>query len=78
MTFGKTMENLRKVINVRIINNAKGYKKWVNRPSFISQKIFNKTFVVIHEVKPVLTFDELIYVGCSILNLRKYLIYEFH
>ena len=78
MTFGKTMENLRKVINVRVINNAKGYKKRVNRPSFISQKIFNKTFVVIHEVKPVLTLDELIYVGCSMLNLRKYLMYEFH
>ena len=72
------MENLRKMINITIVNNAKDYKKWVSRPSFISQKIFNKKLVVIHKIKPVLTLDELIYVGCSILNLRKYLMYEFH
>ena len=72
------MENLRKIINIRIVNNAKDYKKWVSRPSFISQKIFNKKFVVVHKIKPVLTLDELIYGGCSILNLRKYLMYEFH
>ena len=72
------MENLRKIINIRIVNNAKDYKKWVSRPSFISQKIFNKKFVVVHKIKPVLTLDELIYAGCSILNLRKYLMYEFH
>ena len=43
--FGKTMENLRKRINVRLINNAGDYKKYVSKPSFISQKIFNKNFV---------------------------------
>ena len=40
-TFGKTMKNLRKGISIRLANNAKGYEKWVNQPSFISQKIFN-------------------------------------
>ena len=43
--FGKTMENLRKRINVRLTNNAGDYKKYVSKPSFISQKIFNKNFV---------------------------------
>ena len=40
-TFGKTMKNLRKGISIRLANNAKDYEKWVNQPSFISQKIFN-------------------------------------
>ena len=52
-TFGKTMENLRKRINVRLVNNAKDHKKCVNRPSFVSQKIYNKNVVAIHKVKPV-------------------------
>ena len=28
-TFGKTMKNLRKIINVRLVNNAGDYKKYV-------------------------------------------------
>ena len=40
-TFGKTMENLRKRISVRLVNSAKDYKKYVSKPSFVSQKIFS-------------------------------------
>ena len=55
------MENLRKRLNVRLVNNAKDYKKYisqlkyVSQPSFISQKIFSKIFVAINEIKSVLT-----------------------
>ena len=76
--FGKTMENLRKRISVKLINNAKDYVKCVSKPSFISQKIFSKNFVAIHEIKPVLTLNKPIYVGFSILDLRKYFMYQFH
>ena len=34
--YGKTIENLRKKINVRLINNAKHYKKHVSQASFVS------------------------------------------
>ena len=33
----KTMENLRKGINIRLVNNAKDYKKYVSKPKFVSQ-----------------------------------------
>ena len=56
--YGKTMENLRKRINVRLVNNEKDYLKHVNKPTFISQKIFNKNFVAIHEIKPVYTLSK--------------------
>ena len=46
--YGKTMENLRKRINVRLGNNSKDYKKYLSKPSFVSQKIFNKNCVAIH------------------------------
>ena len=37
--FGKTMENLRKIMNVRLVNNARDHKKYVSKPSFVTQKI---------------------------------------
>ena len=76
--FGKTMENLRKVINVKLVNNAKDYVRSISKPSFVSQKMFSKNLVSIHEIKPVLTLNKPIYVGFSILDLSKLLMYKFH
>ena len=76
--FGKTMENLRKRVSVELINNAKDYVKCISKPSFISQKIFSENFVAIHKIEPVLTLNKPIYVGFSILDLSKLLMYEFH
>ena len=72
------MENLRKRICVELINNAKDYVRCVSSPNFVSQKIFSKNFVAVHRTKPVLTLNKPIYVGFSILELSKLLMYEFH
>ena len=58
------------------VSIARNYKKYVSKPSFVSQKIFSKNFVAIHETKLVLKLDKSIYVGFSILDVRK-LMYEF-
>ena len=78
--FSKTMENLRKRISVKLVNNAKNYIRCVSKPSFVSQKIFSKNFVAIllHEIKPVLILNKPIYVGFSVLDLSNLLMYEFH
>ena len=76
--FGKTMENLRKIICVELINNAKDHVRCVSRPGFASQKIFSNNFVAVHRITPVLTLDKPNYVGLSILELSKSLMYEFH
>ena len=44
--FGKKMENLRKRINVELINNAKDYLKCVSKPTFISQKYLTKMLLL--------------------------------
>ena len=76
--FGKTMENLRKRINVKLINNEKEYIKRVSRLNFVSQKIFSKNFIAVHLIKSVLILNKPIYVGFSILELSKLLMYKFH
>ena len=76
--FGKTMENLRKRISVKLVNNSKVYVRCISKPSFISQKIFSENLVTIHEIKPVLILNKPIYLGFSILDLTKLLMYEFH
>ena len=50
--FEKTMENLRKRINVRVVNNEKDLKQ-VSKPTYVSKKIFDKNYAPIHEIKPV-------------------------
>ena len=75
--FGKTIENLRERISVKLVNNSKDHVRCISKPSFVSQKIFSNAFVAIHEIKPVLTLKKLIYVGFSVLDLSKYLMYEF-
>ena len=49
--YSKCMENLRKRINVKLINNVGDYLKIVSKPSFISQKIF----IAVDQIKSVLT-----------------------
>ena len=76
--YGKTMKILRKRVKARLNDNAKDYKKFVTKPSFVSKNIFSRNLVAIHEVKPVLILDKAVYVGFSILDLSKLLINKFH
>ena len=75
---GKTVQNVRRRNNVRLIDNAKYYIKYVRKPIFVLQKIFSKDLIAIHEIKPVLILDKPIYVGISIPDLSKLFMYDYH
>ena len=76
--YGKTMENVRKRVNVKFINNKKKYLKVVSRHSFVSQKTLDKNLVAVHKIKPVLLLNKPIYVSFSILELSKVIMYDCH
>ena len=69
--YGKTMENLRKRKNARLVNNEKHFLKYTSRPAHITHKIFSKSYVAFYEIKLVLTLNKPIYVGFTILELRE-------
>ena len=54
------------------------YQKIINKLNFTSQKIFDKKLVAVHCGKKILNLNKPIYVGFCILELLKFLMYQFH
>ena len=73
--YGKTMENLRRGINVRLVNNAEDILKYTSKPAYITHKLFGKYYAAIHEIKPGLILSKPIYVEFTILDLSKWKTY---
>ena len=76
--YGKTIGNLRKRIHVRLVNNKKDFSKYTSRPTYVTCKLFNKAFAAIHKIKPVLMLNKPIYFGFTVLDLSKWMMYDFH
>ena len=76
--FGKTMENLRKRVDVRLVTDEKKLLKLASKPTYVSSKIFNENLVAVHKIKETLTLNRPAYVGMCILDLSKTLMYDFH
>ena len=54
------------------------FLKYTSKPTHITHKVFDKNYAAIHEIKPVLTLNKPIYVGFTVLELSKWLMYDFH
>ena len=76
--YGKTMENLRKRMNVKLVNNEKGFLKYTSRSTYITHETFGKDYATIHEIEPVLILNKPIYFGSTVLDLSKWKMYDFH
>ena len=76
--FGKTMENLRKRVDVKLVTNEKKPDKLTSKPTYVSSKIFNENLMAVHKIKETLTLNRPAYVSMCILDLSKTLMYDFH
>ena len=74
VVYGKTMENLRNRIDVKLVSNKKDYLKWTFKPVYMSHKIFDKDLVPICKNKVTLVLNKTAYSGMCILELSKVLI----
>jgi hypothetical protein len=76
--YGKTMENVRKRVDVKLVTTKDDLVKVVASPCFQSQRIMNDNLVAVKRIKEVLTLSKPCYVGMCILDLSKTLMYDFH
>ena len=76
--FGKTMENIRKRVDVRLVTSKEKLSKLASKPTYVSSKIFNENLVAVHKIKETLTLNRPAYIGICILDLSKTLMYDFH
>ena len=76
--FGKTMENIRNRVDVKLVNNRGAAEKLSAKPNFEKATIFDEGLVAIHMKRTKLTFNKPVYCGMAILDLSKSLMYDFH
>jgi len=73
--FGKTIENLRKRVNIELVSNEKRLIKLIKSPSF-NLNISRFSHLILRKLCLCLNLP--IYVGFTILELSKVLMYSFH
>ena len=76
VVYGKTMQNLRKIIDVKFAINKKKYLKCKSKPNYVSQKIFDCDSVAIPKIKVILKLNKPAYVGMCGLDMSKVLMYD--
>lgn len=86
--FGKTIENKRKHVNVKLVtywNDTKnktkkvlGAQELIAKPNFHSASVFSENFVAIQLKHEKVKLDRPIYIGFSVLEYAKTHLYQFH
>ena len=76
--FGKTMENIRKHKDIRLITSREPYLKTVMKPNFKSSICFSENLMSCEMGKTKVTLNKSVYLGQAILDLSKLVMYEFH
>ena len=76
--FGKSIESVRKRINVQLVTCPNRMIKLASKPSFESFRIFNKNLAAVHMKKSNIKLNKPIYLGMCILEISKCVMYEFH
>ena len=76
--YGKQLENVRKHVNIELIlNNKDRLKRYINKPLFKSFTIFHENLVAVHMHKREIKLNKPIIGGACILDLSKWLMYDF-
>lgn len=70
--FGKTMENSRKRVNVKLVNDVKQLKELPASLSFDHFRIFRNELVAVNMKKPTLYLNRPIYVSFAIPLLVRF------
>lgn len=76
--FGKTIENIRKRKHLELVSNSKRLNRLICKSNFLNRIIYNENLCAVELSKECLYFNKPIYIGFSVLELSKELMYRFH
>ena len=75
--FGKTMENVRKHRDIKLVRTDKKRNKLVSEPNYHTMKLIDDNLAIIEMRKVKVKMNKPIYLGLSILDISKITMYEF-
>ena len=75
--FGKTMENVRKHRDMKLVTTYKRRNQLVTEPNYHTTKRFSENLLAIEMKKTKVKMNKPMHLGLSILEISKILIYEF-
>ena len=75
---GKTLKNIRNRVDILLISSDKVAQKLAAKLNYVRCTIFDENFIAVHMKRTTLFFNKPVYLGMSILDLSKSLMYDFH
>ena len=77
VVFGKTMENVRKHRDIKLVTTERGRNYWVSESHYHTTKFFTENLLAIEMKKTEMLMNKPVYLGLSVLELSKILMCEF-
>ena len=75
--FRKTMENVRKHRDIKLVTTDERRNKLVSEPNYHTTKYFSENLLAIEMRKTKILMNKPVYLGQAILDISKTLMYEF-
>ena len=75
--FGKTMENLRKHREIKLLTTESRLNYFVSEPNYHTTKFFIKNLLAIETKMTQITMNKPVYLGLLVLDLSKTVKYDF-
>ena len=75
--FGKTMKNVRKHRDIKLVTTDERRNKLVSEPNYYTTKQFSENLLLIEMKKTKVKMNKSVYLGMSVLDISKTLMYEF-
>ena len=75
--YGKSMENLRKRCNIKIVTSVGEYLEETSKPQFEEAIMYSESLFGIRSTKSSIVLDKPMYLGMSVLDLSKLIMYEY-
>jgi len=75
--YGKTVENLKKRTNIKLVQDIKKLQELINKPHLLDVRVFSEELAAVELQKTQLRIDRQFYIGFTVLDLAKLHMYSY-